>query len=208
MIFGNLVDRAARRPSGILGYLLYRFPLGHKPGFNLVLDQLPPRAADSIAEIGCGGGVFMRRALKSGCRGLAVDHSLDMVANATRLNRSAVKSGRLAVLLGDAAQLPADDGSFDKAYCLNAFFFFPDPQKSIAEMARILKPGGRLALVTSPPEFERHIARFSRRMASSMRFDSLDTLDAWMKAAGLITEEMRTVPNAGNLVIARKETVT
>jgi len=208
MIFGNLVDRAARRPSGMLGYLLYRFPLGHKPGFDLVLDRLPPQAEDRIAEIGCGGGVFMGRALKSGCRALAIDHSPDMVANATRLNRSAVQSGRLAVLQGDAAQLPAGDGSFDKAYCLNAFFFFPDPQKSIAEMARILKPGGRLALVTSPPEFERHIARFSKRMASSMRFDSLETLGAWMQAAGFVTEEMRAVPNAGNLVIARKETVT
>lgn len=207
MIFGNLVDRAARRPSGLLGYLLYRFPLGHRPGFDLVLDRLPPEADDRIAEIGCGGGVFMRRALMSGCQGLAIDHSPDMVNNASRLNHHEVKSGRLEVLHGDAAQLPASDSSFDKAYCLNAFFFFPDPQASIAEMARILKPGGRLALVTSPPEFEPQIARFSKRMASSMRFDAIETLDDWMRTAGLETEEMKTTPNAGNLIIARKGAV-
>ncbi len=207
MIFGNLVDRAARRPSGLLGYLLYRFPLGHRPGFDLVLDRLPPEADDRIAEIGCGGGVFMRRALMSGCQGLAIDHSPDMVNNASRLNHHAVKSGRLEVLHGDAAQLPASDSSFDKAYCLNAFFFFPDPEASIAEMARILKPGGRLALVTSPPEFEPQIARFSKRMASSMRFDAIETLDDWMRTAGLETEEMKTTPNAGNLIIARKGAV-
>lgn len=205
MIFGNLVDRVARRPSGMLGYLLYRFPLGHKPGFDIVLGRLPPQTDDRIAEIGCGGGVFMRRALMSGCRGLAIDHSPDMVANAKRLNRYAVDAGRLAVVVGDAARLPADDASFDKVYCLNAFFFFPNPQASIAEMARILKPGGRLALVTSPPEFKTHIARFSKRMASSMRFDTLETLDMWIQAAGLVTEEMKAAPSAGNLVIARKE---
>lgn len=205
MIFSNLVDRAARRPSGVLGYLLYRFPLGHKPGFDLVLDRLPPRSGDRIAEIGCGGGVFMRRALMSGCHGLAVDHSPDMVANASRLNRHAVNSGRLSVLIGDAAKLPAADSSCDKVYCLNAFFFFPDPHAAIAEMARIMKPGGRLALVTAPPEFEPQIARFSKRMASSMRFDTLETLGEWMGTAGLVTEEMAAASNAGNLVIARKD---
>jgi ubiquinone/menaquinone biosynthesis C-methylase UbiE len=208
MIFGNLVDRAARRPSGVLGYLLYRFPIGHKPGFDLVLERLPPTSDDRIAEIGCGGGVFIRRALTSGCQGLAVDHSPDMVANATRLNHNAVTSGRLAVVLGDAARLPASSASFDKVYCLNAFFFFPDPQASIAEMARILKPGGHLALVTSPPEFEPQIARFSKRMAASMRFDTLETIDGWMRVAGLQTDEMRSVPSAGNLVIARKDKTT
>jgi ubiquinone/menaquinone biosynthesis C-methylase UbiE len=146
----------------------------------------------------------MRRALKSGCHGLAIDHSPDMVANAARLNRHAVSSGRLTVLPGDAASLPAGDGGFDKAYCLNAFFFFPDPQASIAEMARVLKPGGQIALVTSPPEFRAQIARFSKTMAESMRFDMLETLDRWMREAGLVVEEMTVAPNAGNLVIARK----
>lgn len=205
MIFSDLVDRVARRPSGMLGYLLYRFPLGHKPGFDLVLETLPPHVDDRIVEIGCGGGVFMRRALKSGCEALAIDHSPDMIANAGRLNRHAVNSARLKVVVGDATSLPTGNDVFDKAYCLNAFFFFPDPEASIAEMARVLKPGGRLALVTSPPEFEPQIARFSKRMASSMRFDTLQTLDEWMRSAGLVTEEMTVAPNAGNLVIARKE---
>lgn len=205
MIFSNLVDRIARRPSGMLGYLFYRFPLGHKPGFDLVLKTLPPQADDHIAEVGCGGGVFMRRALASGCQALGVDHSPDMIADTTRLNRRAIENGRLKVELGDAASLPAKDANFDKVYCLNAFFFFPDPEQSLAEMARILKPGGQLALVTAPPEFRAQIARFSSSMADSMRFDTLETLNRWMVAASLQPKESRTVPQAGNLVIAIKE---
>lgn len=205
MIFSNLVDRIARRPSGMLGYLFYRFPLGHKPGFDLVLKTLPPQADDTIAEVGCGGGVFMRRALASGCHALGIDHSPDMIADTSRLNRTAIEDGRLKVELGDAANLPAKDATFDKVYCLNAFFFFPDPEKSLAEMARILKPGGQLALVTAPPEFKAQIARFSSSMADSMRFDTLETLNQWMVAAGMQPKESRTVPQAGNLVIATKE---
>lgn len=204
MIFSNLVDRVARRPSVILGYLLYRFPIGRRPGFDLVLDRLPPQADDRIVEIGCGGGVFMRRALISGCQGLAIDHSADMVANPARLNRQSVKSGRLQVQNDDASSLPASDDLFDKAYCLNAFFFFPDPQNSIKEMARVMKPGDQLALVTSPPEFEPQIVRFSKQMARSMRFYTQETLAGWMQSACFTVEDMSSAPNAGNLVIGRK----
>lgn len=73
-------------------------------------------------------------------------------------------------------------------------------------MARVLKPGGQIALVTSPPEFRAQIARFSKRMADGMRFDTLETLDGWMREAGLVVVEMMVAPNAGILVIARNET--
>jgi SAM-dependent methyltransferase len=204
-LFGNLVDRIARRPSGLLGYLFYRFPLGHKPGFDLALDCVPPARSDTIIEVGCGGGVFMRRALASGCTAIAIDHSADMVANTLRLSAGAARHGRLTAFQADAAKLPVADCCADKVYCLNAFFFFPEPAASIAEMARVLKPGGTLCLITSPPEFRDQIAKFSRSMADSMRFDTPDTLSDWARQAGLEPIDTRQASNAGFLFIARKE---
>lgn len=200
-----MVDRIARRPGGFLGYLLYRFPFAHKSGFDLALKAIPPEASDTVLEVGCGGGVFMRRVLANGCRAIGIDHSPDMIANTTRLNRRAVTEGRLVLHRADAASLPLADGFADKVFCLNAFFFFPDPEKSLREMARTLKPGGMLALVTSPPEFRAQIARFSPSMADSMRFDAPETLQAWAKEAGFVTVETTQVPSAGTLFIARKE---
>lgn len=202
---GSLVDRIARRPSGLLGYLLYRFPLGHKPGFDLALKRLPPQGTDMVLEVGCGGGVFLRRLLASGCKAIAVDHSATMVADTSRLNATARREGRLAVLQADAGDLPVESCSVDKVYCLNAFFFFPDPQKSLSEMARVLKPGGKLALITSPPEFREKIARFSRSMADNMRFDEPETLERWALAAGFSTLETSNVANAGFLMIAARK---
>ncbi|PWE53165.1 class I SAM-dependent methyltransferase [Metarhizobium album] len=202
---GGFVDRIARRPSGLLGYLFYRFPLGHKPGFDLALDRLPPTPRDVVLEVGCGGGVFMRRLLASGCTAIAVDHSADMVRNASRLNAEAIRARRLAVSQADAGDLPVETCSIDKVYCLNAFFFFPDPQKSLAEMARVLKPGGKLALITSPPEFREKIVRFSRKMAESMRFDEPSTLEQWARDAGFSTLETRRAANAGFLMIATRQ---
>jgi ubiquinone/menaquinone biosynthesis C-methylase UbiE len=203
-LFGNLVDRIARRPSGMLGYLLYRFPLGHKPGFDLALQCAPPRDQHTILEVGCGGGVFLRRALASGCKAIAVDHSADMVASTVHLNRKAVRQARLTVYRADATRLPVADCSIDTVYCLNAFFFFADPQDSIAEMARVLKPGGTLCLITAPPEFKAQVSRFSRAMANSMRFDTSSTLSGWALNAGLVPRASRRAANAGFLFIASK----
>lgn len=201
----TMVDRIARRPGGLLGYLLYRFPLGHRPGFDLALRQLPPEESDLVLEVGCGGGVFLRRLLKSGCRAVAIDHSPDMIDNSGRLNARALAEGRLTLHEADAAALPVASGTIDKVYCLNAFFFFPEPSESLREMARVLKPGGRLALITSPPAFRKQIARVSASMAETMRFDEPETLARWAHEAGLMPVETREVASAGILFIARKE---
>lgn len=201
----SMVDRIARRPGGLLGYLLYRFPLGHRPGFDLALRQLPPERNDLVLEVGCGGGVFLRRLLKTGCRAIAIDHSPDMVANSGRLNAGSLADGRLALHEADAAALPVASGTIDKVYCLNAFFFFPEPFESLKEMARVLKPGGRLALITSPPAFRKQIEKVSASMAENMRFDAPETLVRWAREAGLTQVETLEVASAGILFIARKE---
>lgn len=202
----GMVDRIARRPGGLLGYLLYRFPFGHKTGFDLAFSRLPPARGDLVLEVGCGGGVFLRRLLKCGCRAIAVDHSPEMIANSGRLNAKALATGQLCLHEADAAALPVSTGTIDKVYCLNAFFFFPRPAESLAEMARVLKPGGRLALITSPPAFRRQIARFSASMAASMRFDEPEALAGWAEASGLVPIETREVAGAGYLFIAGRET--
>lgn len=200
----RMVDRLARRPHGLLGRLLYRFPVGHQPGFDLVLARMKPEASDTIAEVGCGGGVFLRQALRSGCRAMALDHSPAMVEATASLNADAVRQKRLEVVQGEAGALPMADASIDKVYCLNAFFFFPEPQAALAEMARVLKPGGTVAIITAPPEWREKIARIFGRMAQAMRFDEAVTLTAWAGEAGLEPVDVVSAPNAGFLFIARK----
>nr|WP_176025069.1 class I SAM-dependent methyltransferase [Brucella pseudintermedia] len=201
----RLVDRIARRPHGLLGRLLYRFPIGHKPGFDLALSRATPKQDDHIIEVGCGGGVFMRRALKSGCRATAFDHSDAMVDATRKLNAEAVRNGRLQVVKADASELPTGDCIADKVYCLNAFFFFPDPQKALREMARVLKPGGSLILVTSPPDMREQISGYFGRMAQSMTFYTGDMLCELAQAAGLEPKDTVLAPKAGILLLAEKK---
>src|SRR5262249_38140957 len=55
----------------------------------------------------------------------------------------------VAYVRGDATELPFADASFDAVCCFAALYFISDPQVAIDEMERVLKPGGRIAIMTS-----------------------------------------------------------
>lgn len=200
----RLVDMIARRPSGPVGRFLYRRPVGHMAGFHLALERLPIRPEDTVLEVGCGAGVFLEMLLRSGCRACAIDHSGDMVAETLRRNSGAVAEGRLDVAQGDAAALPHGDGTFTKVFCLNAFFFFPEPQAALAEMTRVLAPGGALTILTASPRTARWARWVFGPVASRMRFDAPEQLVAWSADCGLLPEEIAEALGSGFLFLAHK----
>jgi SAM-dependent methyltransferase len=106
---------------------------------------------DKVLDIACGPGNFARAfAAAVGDSGLVV--GLD--ASTTMLERGAAdlrRSGRenLVLIRGDAIDLPFDDGGFDAVCCFAALHLFADPFAGLDEMARVLAPGGRIALMTS-----------------------------------------------------------
>src|ERR671937_355486 len=115
----GVVDRFLRRPRGVIARRFWRDPKGHHEIFQTVLDALKPLADDHLLEIGCGGGTFVNRALESGCRATAVDHSADMVAVAATNNRNAVSTERLEVVQASADRLPLPDGQYTCATMMN-----------------------------------------------------------------------------------------
>jgi len=200
----RLVDTIARRPRGLLGRTLYRHPGGHMSGFRKGLEVVPVTATDRVLDVGCGGGVFLEMALSHGCRAAGVDHSPDMVAETRTRNAVAVSDGRLEVVQGDAAALPFPDAAFTAVFCMHAFFFFPRPAEAIAEMARVLAPGGRVAILTTPPAASHRVRRMFGPVAKHMRFDAPETLSRWAEDAGLRFGDVHAPDAAGMVFVAHK----
>ncbi len=200
----RLVDAIARRPSGPIGRFLYAKPVGHMTGFGKALEVAPVGEADRVLDVGCGGGVFLDMALTRGCLAAGLDHSPDMVAETRRRNADAVANGRLEVLQGDAAALPFPAGAFTRVFCLHAFFFFPQPRAAIEEMARVVAPGGLVAIITAPPESARFVRRAFGPVARRMRFDAPETLMDWAVQAGLRADGVYHPEGSGMLFVARK----
>jgi SAM-dependent methyltransferase len=106
---------------------------------------------DTICDLACGPGNFSREfARAAGPDGLVVG----VDASRTMLERGGEElrrddPGNLVLVRADATALPFAAGSFDGACCFAALHLFADPFAALDEMRRLLRPGGRIALMTS-----------------------------------------------------------
>lgn len=99
-----------------------------------------------MLDIGCGTGHYMGWLAQRGYAVAGVDASEQMLAAARENNPGA------ALQRSDVDRLPFPDASFDLVVCIEVLRYLPAPRNAIAEMARVLKPGG-IALVTALPLF-------------------------------------------------------
>lgn len=115
---------------------------------RLALERLGLGPSDDVLEIGFGGGALLAEALKR-TRGqiVGVDVSAASVSAARRR-----LGWRAQLFEGSAECIPLGDGSVDRAVSLNSLYFWPNPEAAFAELARVLRPGGRLVLGFEPPE--------------------------------------------------------
>ncbi|TPO08819.1 class I SAM-dependent methyltransferase [Mesorhizobium sp. B1-1-5] len=119
--------------------------------FSWVAKQLPLKSVDSILDVGCGPGWFWAATANELPQNLNLtlsDLSPGMVHEAVERCRPlsfALVTGEQA----DATALPFEDGSFDAVIAMHMLYHLPDPSKGIAEMYRVLKPGGFLAVTTN-----------------------------------------------------------
>jgi ubiquinone/menaquinone biosynthesis C-methylase UbiE len=109
--------------------------------------MLAPAAADHVIDVGSGiGGPSRYLAATYGCRVSGVDLTPEFVATAIGLTERVGLTDRVDFRQGSALALPFPDASFDLAWSQNVAMNIQDRPRYYAEMRRVLKPGGRLAI--------------------------------------------------------------
>ena len=111
---------------------------------RLVRDALGAKAGDRVLDVGCGPGFLSAEILEDvGATGavVGIDSSATMLAAAARRCEGL---GDASFLEGDAVQLPVPDGRFDRALCVQVLEFVSSVPAALAELHRVLRPGGRV----------------------------------------------------------------
>jgi SAM-dependent methyltransferase len=183
-------DVTARKPSGWLGRLMYRNPVGHYGFFDVAIDKLQLQPEDIFLEVGCGGGILLSMVLQTVHRACGIDHSPDMVELARQKNAPALSEGRAEIVHGDVQALPWDENHFTCAAGVEMLYFVEDPMQALEELHRVLRPGGRLVSVTAA-EPESWLSRLlSAPWLRYLRFYSNDDLASMLRGAGFQTVQV------------------
>ena len=193
--------------ASVYGSAAARYLLGerlHPGGAELtsrLIGALEAPRGQTLADIACGPGASaLQLACETGCQVIGIDLSPQNVAVASRSAAEAGLADRVSFACGDAELLPLADASIDGALCECALCTFPDKATAAAELARVLRPGARLALsdVTVAGELPPELSTLAAWVACIADAHSLTQIVALLEDAGLTVA--RTESHDGALV--------
>ena len=133
--------------SGAAAYERFQVPSLFAPLARVFLERATPRPGDAVLDVACGTGIVARLAAGAvGAGGRVVGIDLNEVMLEVARQSAPPGDRRLAWRHGDASALPCADARFDLVLCQQGLQFVPDKAGALAEMHRVLRPGGRLGL--------------------------------------------------------------
>jgi ubiquinone/menaquinone biosynthesis C-methylase UbiE len=116
---------------------------------ELVIDRLDPQPGERLLDLACGTGAVAERAAERGAEVTGVDLAPALIETARE--RAAERGLAVEYRVGDAEHLDLPDGSFDLVASACGVMFTPDHSASAREVARVTRPGGRIALANWTP---------------------------------------------------------
>jgi SAM-dependent methyltransferase len=132
-------------PSGPLGWVSTHTVL-NSGSYPAVANALQLSLHDELLELGCGSAAFLAGQADRVHRVAGIDLSDLQVGLARKRLGERIDAGTAEIVHGDAAALPWPDASFTVVTCMSVFEAFPDPSGVVAEVFRVLRPGGRAVL--------------------------------------------------------------
>lgn len=200
----QFIAEHARNARGLLGRLIAFIMARETWRQNLrAMDALGIDQTDHILDIGCGHGRSLTELAARAPRGhvVGVDPSELMIEIAAQRNRPLIEAGRVNVVLSSVESLPFPDGAFDKAQCVHVLYFWKDIETSLREIARVLKPGGRLGLLFRTNADLKAIASFPPEI---YRFPALADVSGALERMGMDVHVPEDGGNEPALLLATK----
>lgn len=172
-------------------------------GLSELRDELLAGLSGSVVEVGCGNGMNFKHYPASVTQVHAVEPEPHLRARAVDAAETATTDIRVTGGTGDA--LPLEDESVDAAVLCMVLCSVPDPQSAVAELRRVVRPGGTLVFLEHGASDRPGIARFQKaadatvwpRLAGGCHL-ARDPLAA-LTSGGFVVETVRTPERPGGI---------
>jgi arsenite methyltransferase len=202
------VARQLGRPGGLAGRAVGRMlNRGNRRTVTEAVEALSVQPGAALADIGFGGGLglelFLSRAGPTG-HVHGIELSSEMLARAERHFRDEIATGTLVLHRASIERLPLADASLDGAITINTIYFLGDLERAFAQLARVLRPTGRVVVGLGDPE---SMARLPFT-AHGFRLRPVDEVVATLDHVGLTVKDHRRLgegPRAYHLLVAEPE---
>jgi ubiquinone/menaquinone biosynthesis C-methylase UbiE len=147
------------------------------------LGHLSIRESDTILDVGCGGGRTVAKLAALAPNGVVhgIDYAPASVAAARRQNRQLIELGRVSIQEASVAELPFANDTFDLVTAIETHFWWQDLNRGLRESFRVLKPGGRMAVIAEFYNGGKH-AKYADRLT---RWTTMAVLDVGQHVAML-----------------------
>ena len=127
-----------------------RIAVGYAAGAAAFVDRLEIAPGEYVLDVACGTGNLTLPAARRGARVVGVDIAPNLIETARAAAREAGLDARFDV--GVAEALAYETGTFDTVISMFGVMFSPYPEPSLAELLRVTRPGGRIALANWTPD--------------------------------------------------------
>jgi len=147
--FWETAGRQLRNPHGLSGWMMGHLMclINHTPN-AMAISALDIAESDHVLEIGFGPGCALKQLAKLARHGhvSGIDSSFTMFAQAHARNQHAIRLGKMDLHVLGSDRLPHGDHSVDRILAVNVAYFLGSDGRALAEMRRVLKPGGKLVI--------------------------------------------------------------
>lgn len=157
------------------------------------LARMPVEPGDTVVDLGTGSGYALRALHETDGigAGVGLDASPEMLQNA----RSYTENQPIGFLRGDFDRLPFATNSVDHIWTMEAFYYAPDPEHTLEEIRRILRPGGTFYCAVNYFAESEHTHHWQEMIDIDMTLWDRQQYREAFRSAGLAVAEQDTIPD-------------
>ncbi|MBE7102850.1 class I SAM-dependent methyltransferase [Bacillus cereus] len=161
-IFQRLIEQA-KNPRGTIGSsMLCIMNAAHTRLTNWALQKIHIREDAVILDIGCGGGKTIHSLSRLTPHGkiYGIDYSEQAVENSKKTNTKDVETEKVIIHQASVSSIPYNTNFFDLITAFQTHYFWPNVERDIQEVFRVLKPNGSFLLVAETFKIQYHMEKF------------------------------------------------